>query len=62
MMKHKGDTWNESSVHQDAETGRTVRRVTATGLWHEKPTDPTGRWIAYHVAKDKRTDIYAVTV
>lgn len=25
-------------------------------------TDPTGRWIAYHVAKDKRTDIYAVTV
>ncbi len=25
-------------------------------------TDPTGRWIAYHVAKDGRTDICAVTV
>ncbi|MHC4985883.1 MAG: TolB-like translocation protein [Planctomycetota bacterium] len=38
MIKHKGDTWNESSVHTDAETGRTVRRLTTSGLWNEKPT------------------------
>ena len=38
MITRKGDTWNESSIHQDAETGRTVRRLTAAGLWNEKPT------------------------
>jgi hypothetical protein len=37
-MRHKGDSWNESSVHKDSRTGRTVRRLTASGLWNEKPT------------------------
>jgi len=37
-MTHKGDTWNESSVHKDACTGREVRRLTTSGLWNEKPT------------------------
>ena len=38
MIKHKGDSWNESSTHTDAETGRSIRRLTAAGLWNEKPT------------------------
>ena len=38
MIKHKGDSWNESSTHTDAETGRSIRRLTAVGLWNEKPT------------------------
>ena len=61
-MKHKGDTWNESSVHPDAETGRTVRRLTATGLWNEKPTYHTntaftadGEWLIFARAHEGRT-------
>ena len=37
-MKHKGDTWNETSVGKDTGTGREIRRLTALGLWNEKPT------------------------
>lgn len=37
-MKSKSDTWSESSEHKDFRTGRTVRRLTASGLWNEKTT------------------------
>jgi len=35
-MMIKGETWNESATHTDAETGRTVRRITTTGDINEK--------------------------
>ena len=61
-MKHKGDTWNESSVYKDAHTGRSVRRLTTTGLWNEKPTYHTntaftadGEWLIFARAHEGRT-------
>ena len=32
----KGDSWNESSIHEDKYTGRTVRKITSTGLLNYK--------------------------
>jgi hypothetical protein len=37
-MTGKGDSWNESKLNKDPETERDVRRLTASGLWNEKPT------------------------
>ncbi len=35
-MHEKGQTWNESATHNDAITGRLVRRITTTGDINEK--------------------------
>jgi len=35
-MLAKGDTWNESQMHKDPITGRSVRRITTDGLYNQK--------------------------
>jgi hypothetical protein len=58
-------------LYVDRETPRIEPIATHGTEWRSVPgqyshphpqADPTGRWIAYHVAKDKRTDVYMVTL
>jgi hypothetical protein len=54
-MLTPGQTWNESTVFEDAVTGRPTRRLTADGLYNETPT--------YHLntafSADSRSLIFA---
>ena len=61
-VRKKGDTWNESQIHADPLTGRTVRRITTAGLWNEKPAYHTnttftadGEFFIFATGRDGRS-------
>jgi hypothetical protein len=66
MKTNKGARWNESEVHTDRVTGRTVRRVATGGTWNEKPAYHTnttftedGEFMIFGSGREGRSAVFA---